>query len=81
MQKEKYQFRGIGSPSRDFPTDGSLKKQYLPKVLHLYFEEGMDYRSISEILPVSFASVGNWIRTFAILNMLCRGFFADAENG
>jgi transposase len=66
MQKEKNQFRGIGSPARDFPTDGSLKKQYLSKVLHLYFEEGMGYRSISEILPVSFASVGNWIRTFAI---------------
>ena len=65
MEKEKYQFRGIGSPARDFPTDGSLKKQYLPKVLHLYFEEGMDYRSISEILPVSFASIGYWIRTFA----------------
>jgi len=65
MQKEKYQFRGVGSPARDFPTDGSLKKQYLSKVLHLYFEEGMDYRSISEILPVSFASIGYWIRTFA----------------
>lgn len=64
MRTEKYQFRGKGSPLRDFPTDGSLKKQYLPKVLHLYFEEGMDYRSISEILPVSFASVGNWIRSF-----------------
>jgi hypothetical protein len=65
MKKEKYQFRGIGSPGRDFPTDGSLKKQYLSKVLHFYFEEGMDYRSISEILPVSFASIGYWIRNFA----------------
>jgi transposase len=65
MKKEKYQFRGIGSPERDFPTGGSLKKQYLPKVLHLYFEEGMSYRSISKILPVSFASIGYWIRTFA----------------
>jgi transposase len=35
------------------------------KILHLYFEEGMDYRSISKILPVSFASVGYWIRAFA----------------
>jgi hypothetical protein len=33
--------------------------------LHLYFEEGMDYRSISELLPVSFASIGYWIRNFA----------------
>jgi transposase len=33
-------------------------------VLHLYFEEGMSYRSISEILPVSFASIGYWIRNF-----------------
>jgi transposase len=65
MKKEKYQFRGIGSPCRDFPTDGSLKKQYLSKVLHLYFEEGMDYRSIGKILPVSFASIGYWIRNFA----------------
>jgi hypothetical protein len=65
MKKEKYQFRGKGSPGRDFPTDGSLKKQYLSKVLHLYFEEGMDYRSISEVLPVSFASIGYWIRNFA----------------
>ena len=58
MKKEKYQFRGIGSPDRDFPTDGSLKKQYLSKVLRLYFEEGMGYRSISEIETVSFASIG-----------------------
>jgi transposase len=65
MKKGKYQFRGKGSPCRDFPTDGSLKKQYLSKVLHFYFEEGMDYRSISEILPVSFASIGYWIRNFA----------------
>jgi len=65
MKTEKYQFRGIGSPDRNFPTDGSLKKQYLSKVLHLYFEEGMCYRSISEILPVSFASIGYWIRNFA----------------
>jgi transposase len=65
METEKYQFRGIGSPDRDFPTDGSLKKQYLSKVLHLYFEEGMGYRSISEIIPVSFASIGYWIRNFA----------------
>ncbi len=64
MKTEKYEFRGIGSPRRDFPTDGSLKKQYLSKVLHLYFEEGMGYRSISEILPVSFASIGYWIRNF-----------------
>ena len=64
MKTEKYEFRGIGSPRRDFPTDGSLKKQYLSKVLHLYFEEGLGYRSISEILPVSFASVGYWIRNF-----------------
>ncbi len=33
-------------------------------MLHLYFEEGLGYRSISEILPVSFASVGYWIRNF-----------------
>lgn len=65
MKTEKYEFRGIGSPRRDFPTDGSLKKQYLSKVLYLYFEEGMGYRSISEILPVSFASIGYWIRNFA----------------
>lgn len=65
MKIEKYQFRGNGSPRRDFPTNGSLKKQYLSKVLHLYFEEGMCYRSISEILPVSFACVGYWIRNFA----------------
>jgi hypothetical protein len=65
MKKGKYQFRGKGSPCRDFPTDGSLKKQYLSKVLHLYFEEGMDYRSISELIPVSFASIGYWIRNFA----------------
>lgn len=65
MKTEKYQFRGIGSPRRGFPMDGSLKKQYLSKVLHLYFEEGMGYRSISEILPVSFASIGYWIRNFA----------------
>jgi transposase len=65
MKREKYQFRGKGSPSRDFPTDGSLKQQYLSKVLHLYFEEGMDYRSISAILPVSFACIGYWIRNFA----------------
>jgi hypothetical protein len=65
MQTEKYQFRGKGSPVREFPTDGSLKKQYLSKVLHLYFEGGLDYRSISEILPVSFASIGYWIRSFA----------------
>lgn len=64
MKTEKYQFRGVGSLRRDFPTDGSLKKQYLSKVLHLYFEEGMGYRSISEILPVSFASIGYWIRNF-----------------
>lgn len=24
MKTEKYEFRGIGSPRRDFPTDGSL---------------------------------------------------------
>ncbi|MDR1097325.1 MAG: transposase [Tannerella sp.] len=65
MQTEKYQFRGKGSPLRESPTDGSLKKQYLSKVLHLYFEEGMGYRSISEILPVSFACIGYWIRNFA----------------
>ena len=65
MKREKYQFRGVGSPLRDFPTDGSLKKRYLSKALHLYFEEGLDYRSISEILPVSFASIGYWIRKFA----------------
>ncbi|MDR0737741.1 MAG: transposase [Prevotellaceae bacterium] len=65
MKTEKYQFRGVGSPLREFPTDGSLKRQYLSKVLHLYFEEGMGYRSISEIIPVSFASIGYWIRTFA----------------
>ena len=65
MKTEKYQFRGIGSPERNFPTDGSLKKLYLSRVLHLYFEEGMGYRSISEILPVSFASIGYWIRNFA----------------
>lgn len=34
MQTEKYEFWGIGSPRRDFPTDGSLKKRYLSKVLH-----------------------------------------------
>lgn len=65
MKTEKYQFRGNGSPLRDFPTNGSLKKQYLSKVLHLYFEERMCYRSISEILPVSFACVGYWVRNFA----------------
>ena len=65
MKTEKYQFRGIGSPERNFPTDGSLKKLYLSRVLHLYFEEGMGYRSISEILPVSFASIGYWIRNFS----------------
>ncbi|WP_294081444.1 transposase [Proteiniphilum sp. UBA5384] len=65
MKTEKYQFRGQGSSERNFPTDGSLKKLYPSRVLHLYFEEGMDYRSISEILPVSFASVGYWIHNFA----------------
>ncbi|MGL4851233.1 MAG: transposase [Phocaeicola sp.] len=65
MRKEKYLFRGVGSPHNTCPTDGSLKKQYLSKVLHLYFEEGMGYRSISEVLPVSFASIGYWIRNFA----------------
>lgn len=65
MKKEKYQFRGKGSPIRDFPTDGSLKKQYLSKALHFYFEEGMNYRSISEVLPVSFSCIGYWIRNFA----------------
>lgn len=52
MKEEKYQFRGNGSPRQDFPTNGILKQQYLSKALHLYFEEGMCYRSISEILPV-----------------------------
>lgn len=65
MKEEKYQFRGNGSPRRDFSTNGDLKKQYLSKALHLYFEEGMCYRSISEILPISFACVGYWIRNFA----------------
>jgi hypothetical protein len=65
MKIEKYQFRGKGSIVRNLPTDGSLKKLYLSRVLRLYFEEGMCYRSISEILPVSFASVGYWIRNFA----------------
>ena len=64
MKKGKYQFRGKGSPSRAFSTDGSLKKQNLSKVLHLYFEESMDYRSVGEIIPVSFSSLGYWIRNF-----------------
>lgn len=64
MKEEKYEFRGNGSPRRDFPTNGILKKQYLSKALHLYFKEGICYRSISEILPISFACVGYWIRNF-----------------
>ncbi len=46
MKTEKYEFRGLGSSLRDFPIDGSLKEQYLSKVLHLYIEEGMSYRYI-----------------------------------
>lgn len=65
MKTEKYGFRVMGSSRRDFLIGGSLKKQYLSKVLHLYFEEGMSYRCISEILPVSFAFIGYWIRNFA----------------
>lgn len=64
MKEKKNQFRGNGSPGRDFRNNSSQKKLYLSKILHLYFEEGMSYRSISEILPVSFACVGYWIRNF-----------------
>lgn len=54
MRTEKYEFRGIGSPRRNFPMDGSLKKRYLSKVLYLYFEEGMSYVRITLMYYVDF---------------------------
>ncbi len=56
MRTEKYEFRGIGSPRRNFPMDGSLKKRYLSKVLYLYFEEGMRYVRITLMYYVNFYS-------------------------
>lgn len=55
MRTEKYEFRGIGS-RRNFPMDESLKKRYLSKVLHLYFEEGMSYVRITLMYYVDFYS-------------------------